>query len=153
LKFCGDGAEVVGHLAPLIRRSGVAHGDDEFVVAKSLVEIHLHLEAVSLEGRQAAILDMGAAGLEAVVIQHLPQLRGGFAGVSGEFDAIIADLLDGSQRAGDVSIEIAAHGIQLDADGQFLVGGGHEAGGTGHEGGGSGCGGADEFASGELRHK
>jgi hypothetical protein len=156
LEFFGDGAKGVGVPGPIIGGGGVGQaGDDEFLVAENLVKFDGLVEVFGGDSLQSSG-HVGAAGNEAIVIEDFSQSGGivGVRGVSSKFDGVVADVLDAGQGAGHVIGEDITDGIKLDAD-ERLFGrrGGAKHGTSCHKSSGAGGGGADELASGELRHR
>ncbi len=65
-------------------------------------------------------MGVGAAGDQAVVIQHLADFGRGKVPVAREFDAFKTDRADGLKRSGKIFFTLLAHGIKLDAQGDFF---------------------------------
>lgn len=90
---------------------------DQPRVADRPVEFDRSVEFVTLERVQRGV---AADRLESVVVEHLADVFGGDIVESGELNAFVAELRNGSQRSGHVSTEVPADGIQLERDRYFL---------------------------------
>ena len=77
--------DCLGRGEPLVRQPG----DDQVLVAERLVELDGALQGVARERVQPGV---GAAALQAVVVEQLAQVLGLAAVVAGELDALVAHL-------------------------------------------------------------